>query len=859
MILLNINTTESPIINQASIVIGKDPIAYVKVNGKTYFSNYQLENAAVNYYNSFQYEDGSAQMSYTSTSSTYGAFDKTGLPSSFPIKTTTSDNARSSQTLVGTLEKNDRDSFLFTDHISKKGQSSNIQITWKQGSSVTSDTYNVSYNESNGVNTQTRLKDRPILYSLIGKIHGSDSYAPYTIDFPSPVLIRTEGGSIVKFFDNTNFTTPSYWEKCTGKLTFVYNLIPNKTYYYQVYDSNNKVIQSIYGDIINYGVIKTEGQIRRLKFENIVNARDCGGWKTTDGNNRFRYNVLYRGAQLDYNKNGKPYGTYSVAINSTDDRTEFGKLGIKAEIDLRDVFYNNYGASKSLVPLDINGNALTRLEYYHLTGNTTDSYGGLHGDFEEFMYYLSKIITCARQGKPAYIHCQQGKDRTGTHVAILYALCGISDDGILKDYELSSFWGYNTYSRYQLLIINFDYSARPYSVAYSPSGTFQAFTETGDNVQEKVQNWFKANYTNELDSLASASGITLSSDTTEKKNQIVQFIQNTLLEPNSGEAGESTPSSNVSPTPTGLFVIKPFQPSTSSELLRKRESDYNVYKFYEFNVTVGDKVTLNQCGGHVYFIESTSGMTSTLDAATTDISSGWTSYTHVEIYDGSAYTHTVKQTGKLLIVMGTSRSESMNVVSADTPSESTNPYGLITFRGKYQLNSMGNAQLEGLTYKDPTYNEFQYWELSAHKGDVVRIKFQGAHLYSGFIESENGIINAIISDNVYYKYVQTTNYLRRKNASGSILTKVNAEDFMYAITNGKTSVYRPYGDTTVEVSYSERKYIYTHNVQTDCKLLLYAKPGDLTVNGSSGTNNVKIAIFINGQLIFGPNMTFELK
>ena len=252
-------------------------------------------------------------------------------------------------------------------------------------------------------------------------------------------------------------------------------------------------------------------------------------------------------------------------------------------------------------------------------------------------------------------------------------------------------------------------------------------------------------------------------------------------------------------------------------------------------------------------------MTSTLDTATADVSIGWTSYTHVEIYDGSSHTYTVKQTGKLLIIMGSSRSESMNVVSADAPSESTNPYGLITFRGKYQLNSMGDAQLEGLSYKGTSFNEFQYWELNAHKGDVVRIKFQGAHLRGGFIESENSIINAIISDNVYYIYVRDTYYLRRKNATGSILTKVNAEDFMYSITNGKTPVYRPYGDTTVEVSYSERKYIYTHNVQTDCKLLLYAKPSDLTVNGSSSTNNVKIAIFINGQLIFGPNMTFELK
>jgi protein tyrosine/serine phosphatase len=32
----------------------------------------------------------------------------------------------------------------------------------------------------------------------------------------------------------------------------------------------------------------------------------------------------------------------------------------------------------------------------------------------------------------------QGRDRTGTFMACLFALLGINDDGIIKDYELSA-------------------------------------------------------------------------------------------------------------------------------------------------------------------------------------------------------------------------------------------------------------------------------------------------------------------------------------------------------------------------------------------------------------------------------------
>ena len=44
-----------------------------------------------------------------------------------------------------------------------------------------------------------------------------------------------------------------------------------------------------------------------------------------------------------------------------------------------------------------------------------------------------------KAGKATYIHCKWGADRTGTVIALIQALCGMSEEDIVKDWELTSF------------------------------------------------------------------------------------------------------------------------------------------------------------------------------------------------------------------------------------------------------------------------------------------------------------------------------------------------------------------------------------------------------------------------------------
>ena len=100
-------------------------------------------------------------------------------------------------------------------------------------------------------------------------------------------------------------------------------LVPGKTYYW-------KVIGAFSSDILGGGRIKVKDEpVRWIQIDGTGNVRDLGGWKTTSGK-RVKYGMLYRGAQLNTEKDGSIVNTVSESALNT-----FNSLGIKTEFDLR--------------------------------------------------------------------------------------------------------------------------------------------------------------------------------------------------------------------------------------------------------------------------------------------------------------------------------------------------------------------------------------------------------------------------------------------------------------------------------------------------------------------------------------------
>ena len=128
-----------------------------------------------------------------------------------------------------------------------------------------------------------------------------------------------------------------------------------------------------------------------------------------------------------------------------EDGTEAGKAkllnyyGVKTDLDLRaEATASPLGASVNFV--NVSG------PYYAGTGDSgtginslaDSSKGPWKGTYRDAL--LTEIRTFTKpENYPIYVHCSLGRDRTGTIVFLINALCGVGEMDLFMDYETSFF------------------------------------------------------------------------------------------------------------------------------------------------------------------------------------------------------------------------------------------------------------------------------------------------------------------------------------------------------------------------------------------------------------------------------------
>lgn len=150
-----------------------------------------------------------------------------------------------------------------------------------------------------------------------------------------------------------------------------------------------------------------------------VNTRDIGGWSCGSGrDNRpctVKYGMIIRG--------GEP--------NVADRELMVEKLGIKSELQLLPT--NEQSSDrymKSVWGIDWYGNDTTS-SVYGIEGNAVNKY--------LWKKFLGAVFDSTAKGKPIYIHCGIGADRTGAVMVMVEALLGMTENEIAQDYELTNF------------------------------------------------------------------------------------------------------------------------------------------------------------------------------------------------------------------------------------------------------------------------------------------------------------------------------------------------------------------------------------------------------------------------------------
>ncbi len=287
------------------------------------------------------------------------------------------------------------------------------------------------------------------------------------------------------------------WEAVDGALGYTFTLSTNPDYsegteYSTTTNSitlNNLYIGTEYfcKIISDNGVEITDTFItqdyapRFITTDSVDNVRDMGGWITENGK-KIKQGLIYRGATLsddrdesldsegnpayDANGNRKSNTNYllneEMLLSENDKNVLTNDLRIKSEIDLRSSGEKS-GRLDSPLGSDV--------KYYDIT---------INADSKEFTN-IDKLSTIFKlmadeNNYPIYFHCTGGNDRTGRIAYLLNGLLGVSEENLIRDWELSTF---------------------SWSMRFRNDGTYwDAFSQfidlvdsyEGDTLSEKIEN-----------------------------------------------------------------------------------------------------------------------------------------------------------------------------------------------------------------------------------------------------------------------------------------------------------------------------------------------------------------------------------
>lgn len=244
----------------------------------------------------------------------------------------------------------------------------------------------------------------------------------------SSSLTLPSGTAAITFIDEDG---SGYTTAASAGAYVVENLIPGKDYYYVATNSGGSILKS--------GVYKASGTLRMIDAGgNTFNIRDIGGWSCDGGT--LHYGKIIRGCELNSDN-------YNVSLTDVQKAFFIDFLGIRDEIDLRgnsevDGDDEIYGTAD-----DITETALDdRVDYIRYPIAAYAAGINLASVIQTGYYaaLIKRIVADVQTGKPCYIHCMAGADRTGTICALIEAICGVSQSDIDRDYELTSFASGNT-------------------------------------------------------------------------------------------------------------------------------------------------------------------------------------------------------------------------------------------------------------------------------------------------------------------------------------------------------------------------------------------------------------------------------
>ena len=202
------------------------------------------------------------------------------------------------------------------------------------------------------------------------------------------------------------------------------NLLPGKNYSWQVVgilSNGMKVFSPV-------GKFQTAGELPRLlNFFNVGNVRDLGGYIASDGK-KVRFDRIYRGRAL--NNNSPDQNTTPGALRVTSrEIAKIQEFKIKTDLELR-----SNGQTAGMTETPFGGD--TRWER---TGGLV-SYGYILTPAHKRRFATTIRTFLVENNYPIYVHCDGGRDRTGTLCFLVLGALGVGDADLELDWQTSALY-----------------------------------------------------------------------------------------------------------------------------------------------------------------------------------------------------------------------------------------------------------------------------------------------------------------------------------------------------------------------------------------------------------------------------------
>jgi len=175
---------------------------------------------------------------------------------------------------------------------------------------------------------------------------------------------------------------------------------------------------------------------RHIKFEEVLNFRDLGGYRTRGGH-MVAWRRLFRSGELHH-------------MTSRDITRLKEEIRLRSVIDLRSsIRLEQLGVG----PLNEVGVKYYNVPFIIITDSDDDKekelFRGFSNSGEVYLYrvrnkeYGRRIIEALEiiaepDNHPLVFHCNAGKDRSGILAAIVLGILGVADEDIIEDYTLTA-------------------------------------------------------------------------------------------------------------------------------------------------------------------------------------------------------------------------------------------------------------------------------------------------------------------------------------------------------------------------------------------------------------------------------------